>query len=129
VGLGPIRRFLEETRGKPFFLWYAPMLPHQPHDPPERLLAKYRAEGRSEHEAKYWAMCTWFDETCGALRAMLEELGLAENTLTIYLADNGWIQDRDRPAFDVRSKRSPYEGGVRTPILLHLRRSGMRQRR
>lgn len=118
-GLEPIRRFLEETRGKPFFLWYAPMLPHQPHDPPERLLAQYRAEGRSEHEARYWAMCTWFDETCGALRTLLDEMGVSDNTLTIFIADNGWVQDKTQATFEGRSKRSPYEGGIRTPILLH----------
>src|SRR5687767_12583376 len=40
-GLQPIYDFLESAKGKPFFLWYAPMLPHSPHNPPERLLAKY----------------------------------------------------------------------------------------
>lgn len=34
--------FLESRGKKPFFIWYAPMLPHQPHNPPERLLEKYR---------------------------------------------------------------------------------------
>jgi uncharacterized sulfatase len=64
-GLQPIYDFLETNRGKPFFLWYAPMLPHTPHNPPERLLAKHRDKTDSEHVAKYWAMCEWWDETCG----------------------------------------------------------------
>ncbi len=117
-GLAPITNFLDETDGTPFFLWYAPFLPHTPHNPPERLLKKYRAEGRSEHVAKYWAMCEWFDETCGELLGLLEARGLTEDTLVVYVTDNGWIQREDRQAFAPKSKRSPYDGGLRTPIIL-----------
>jgi uncharacterized sulfatase len=116
-GLAPIATFLDETKDKPFFLWYAPFLPHEPHTPPERLLAKYRAEGRSEYVAKYWAMCEWFDETIGELMALLEQRGVAENTLVVYVTDNGWIQNENERGFAPRSKRSPYDGGVRTPII------------
>lgn len=116
-GLAPIETFLDETGGKPFFLWYAPFLPHTPHNPPERLLAKYRAEGRSEFVAKYWAMCEWFDETCGQLLGLLDQRGLTDNTLVVYVTDNGWIQLEDRNGFAPRSKRSPYDGGLRTPVI------------
>jgi uncharacterized sulfatase len=118
-GFAPIASFLDETAGKPFFLWYAPFLPHEPHTPPERLLEKYRAEGRSEHVAKYWAMCEWFDETIGELMALLEQRGVAENTLVVYVTDNGWIQNEEGRGFAPKSKRSPYDGGVRTPIIFH----------
>lgn len=117
-GLQPIYDFLETNRGKPFFLWYAPMLPHQPHNPPERLLAKYKGKTDSEHVAKYWAMCEWWDETCGELLGHLDKQGLAENTIVIYVTDNGWIQDPAAAKFALRSKRSPYEGGIRTPIMV-----------
>jgi len=50
--------------------------------------------------------------------AKLEKNGQTENTLVIYLHDNGWIQDPDSPDFAPRSKRSAYDGGVRTPIIL-----------
>ena len=117
-GLAPIANFLDKTKGTPFFLWYAPFLPHTPHNPPERLLKKYRAEGRSEHVAKYWAMCEWFDETCGELLGLLDARGLTEDTLVVYVTDNGWIQREDKQAFAPKSKRSPYDGGLRTPIIL-----------
>jgi arylsulfatase A-like enzyme len=117
-GLQPIYDFLDSNRGKPFFLWYAPMLPHQPHNPPERLLAKYRDKTDSEHVAKYWAMCEWWDETCGELLGHLDKQGLAQNTIVVYLADNGWIQDPAAAKFAPRSKRTPYEGGIRTPIMI-----------
>ncbi|MGC6487955.1 MAG: sulfatase-like hydrolase/transferase [Planctomycetota bacterium] len=114
----PIFDFVEECGEEPFFLWYAPFLPHTPHNPPERLLAKYRRAGKSLHVAKYHAMCEWFDETCGQLLDHLRARGLEDDTLVVFVTDNGWIQRPDRRGFQPRSKRSPYEGGVRTPILL-----------
>lgn len=118
-GLGPIRDFLEEEKGKPFFLWYAPFLPHEPHNPPEAILAKYRAEGRPENVAKYWAMCEWFDATIGELLGLLKAEGADENTLIVYVADNGWVASPTGKGFNERSKRSPYDGGLRTPIIVH----------
>lgn len=117
-GLKPITDFLDQVGDRPFFLWYAPMLPHQPHNPPERLLKKYVDETPSLHVAKYWAMVEWFDETCGELLAELDKRKLTENTLVVYLGDNGWIQDPDKGAFAPKSKRSRYDGGLRTPVML-----------
>jgi uncharacterized sulfatase len=117
-GLQPIFDFVAAHRQTPWFVWYAPMLPHSPHNPPERLLEKYRNAGISEHVAKYQAMCEFFDETCGALLDHLREHDLERETLVVYVTDNGWIQDPGSPQFAPRSKRSPYEGGVRTPVLL-----------
>jgi uncharacterized sulfatase len=117
-GIKPITQFLDDVGDKPFFLWYAPILPHQPHNPPERLLRKYVDKTPSLHVAKYWAMVEWFDETCGELLRELEQRKLAGNTLVVYLADNGWIQDADKGAFAPKSKRSRYDGGLRTPVML-----------
>lgn len=102
----------------PFFLWYAPLMPHTPHEPPARILAAYAGSDVPAPIAKYRAMCTWFDETCGALLAHLAQSGVAEETLVVFVVDNGWIQRPDAQGFAPRSKRSPYEGGVRTPIVL-----------
>ncbi|RPI77083.1 MAG: sulfatase, partial [Planctomycetaceae bacterium] len=53
----PIDDFISGQQGKPFFVWYAPMMPHEPHTPPERLLAKYSVGGRNTKLAAYFAMC------------------------------------------------------------------------
>ncbi len=116
----PVNEFIDiaiEAR-KPFFVWYAPFLPHTPHNPPERLLQRYRKAGRSIHVARYFAMCEWFDETCGQLLAELDRRGLADDTVVVFAVDNGWIQREDARGFAPRSKRSPHEGGVRTPIMI-----------
>jgi uncharacterized sulfatase len=109
---------LAREQRQPFFVWYAPMLPHSPHNPPERLLAKYRGQTNALFVARYWAMVEWFDETCGALVDHLDGLSLAQNTVVVYLADNGWIQTTDGDGFAPKSKQSPYDGGLRTPIIL-----------
>lgn len=122
-GLDPIYSFIEEADSldRPFFIWYAPFLPHAPHTPPADLEEKYLALAPTPAIARYWAMCEWFDQTCGDLLDHLEEKGLSENTLVVYVCDNGWIQEPDRPnRYADRSKRSPYEGGIRTPIMFKL---------
>ena len=68
--------------------------------------------------AKYWAMCEWFDETCGQLLDFLDARKIADNTIVIYLADNGWIQDPDADRYAPKSKQSQYDGGLRTPIVI-----------
>jgi uncharacterized sulfatase len=116
----PIRDFIAEARrhDKPFFVWYAPMMPHDPHTPPDRLFDKYRDRAPSPHVARYWAMVEWFDETCGQLLDYLDRERLADNTIVAYVADNGWIQSLDRPQYAPKSKQSPYDGGLRTPIMI-----------
>ena len=118
-GMSPITDFIASAGEKPFFVWYAPFLPHTPHNPPERLLAKYEAPGRSAGVARYYAMVEWFDESVGQLMAYLDERGLRENTIVLYVADNGWIQEPGgRSGVDARSKLSSYEAGGRTPIMI-----------
>jgi len=129
----PIERFVDACAadGDPFFIWYAPFLPHEPHNPPQRFLKKYTAEGRPERVAKYYAMCEWFDETCGQVLGYLEKKGLRENTFVLYLTDNGWTEgdlaeklygqlpDRKRMWPQPKGKQHVYDGGVRTPIILN----------
>lgn len=119
-GMEPVFEFIDHATAekKPFFLWYAPFMPHTPHTPPERLFQKYKAKGiESDHVARYYAMVEWFDETCGQLMAKIEAKGLTENTLFVYVADNGWIQDPNSQGYAPRSKQSANEGGTRQPLM------------
>ena len=115
-GMKPIYDFIENCGGKPFFVWYAPMMPHEPHNPPNRILKKYRVDGRNERLARYYAMCEWFDETCGDLLNYLDDRKLRDNTLVLFVTDNGWIQEKG-PARTLvggcapKSKMTPYDGG------------------
>ena len=112
--MDPIYNFIQKAQdqSKPFMVWYAPFLPHTPHTPPERLEKKYAAMGAGG-QAKYYAMCEWFDETCGDLLDHLAAKGLSDNTIILYICDNGWGSLGQGSV-----KASPYELGVRTPIMI-----------
>ncbi|AEL28524.1 sulfatase family protein [Cyclobacterium marinum] len=119
-GMDPIFDFMDQAidEDKPFFVWYAPFLPHSPHNPPDSLLQKYLPLAPSKSVASYWAMCEWFDITIGQLLDRVEEKGLSENTLVVFVTDNGWIQDPDTPNKFVKgSKQAPQDMGIRTPII------------
>src|SRR5687768_4612755 len=106
-GMAPVFDFIDlaVAEKKPFFIWYAPFLPHTPHTPPDRLLQKYKRKGiKSEFVASYYAMVEWFDETCGQLLERLEAKGLTQNALIVYIGDNGWIQQENAQGFAPRSK-------------------------
>jgi len=134
-GMGPIFDFIDSTTAEwkeakypgqwfvepvdtPFFIWYGVFLPHTPTNPPERLLGKYLTPDRPERIAKYYAMVEWLDETVGELLDFLDKKNLS-NTVVLYVADNGWITTEDRAdQATARAKMSPYEMGVRTPIMV-----------
>ncbi|MDF1658857.1 MAG: sulfatase-like hydrolase/transferase [Verrucomicrobiales bacterium] len=126
-GIAPVEAFIDHAQAeeKPFFLWYAPFLPHTPHNPPADILARYEGRGLTDGTAKYYAMCEWFDQTCGELVTSIERRGLRENTLIVYICDNGWLAADNSgislpegwwPGYAPKSKGSPYELGIRTPI-------------
>jgi uncharacterized sulfatase len=117
-GLEPIYEFIRECGESPFFLWYAPMMPHTPHNPPDRLLQRYQSPDRPMTIARYMAMCEWFDETCGELLGFLDREKLSDDTLVVFLTDNGYVQLPGINWFEKKSKLSPYDAGIRTPILL-----------
>jgi arylsulfatase A-like enzyme len=128
----PVTDFIDAQAAadRPFFVWYAPMLPHTPHFAPAEMEAHYVGLGIDARTAKYYANCELWDGTVGALMDHLARRGLVENTLVVYTTDNGWIQDPSRGQGDSylgaanngatsKSKRSPFDGGLRTPIIVH----------
>ena len=122
-GLGVITDFIDRAHAKeqPFLVWYAPYMPHTPHNPPPRFLKNYENRGLPESIAKYYAMIEWFDETNGQLVEYLEQKGIKDNTIIVYVSDNGWITNPTQTnRFLPHSKQSPGESGVRTPIMFSL---------
>lgn len=122
----PAYDFLEETKGQPFFMWFAPSLPHYPFDAPEKYYKLYKDKDMSESAKQYYANCTWFDDAWGEMVAHLKEKGLYDNTLIIYVNDNGWEQEPKEEYWDdpMRShnggdkgKGSIYDMSFRSPII------------
>lgn len=99
---------------KPFFVWYAPRIPHQPFDPPDEFLNLYPED---ENKRRYYGMISWLDSTIDEITTFLDTTTLSDgrrlrdNTLIIYLADNG---------FGILNSKDHFtENGMRTPIILN----------
>jgi arylsulfatase A-like enzyme len=116
--------------GKPFFLFLAWGPPHDPyHTAPEKFRALYSparlilppnvpeaaAAQTRRALAGYYAHCSAMDECVGALRATLEETGLARDTLVVFTSDHGDMLG----AHGGRNKQQPYDESIRVPLLLH----------
>jgi len=124
----PLFDFIDSNKDNPFFIWYAPMLPHTPFNPPEDLLDIYKDIEISESAKIYYAMCTWFDRCLADFFKYLKNNGEYDNTLFIYINDNGWEQDANidyTGSFEFsalggpRGKKSLYDFGFRTPIIFN----------
>ena len=127
----PVESFIREHADQPFFLWYGPALPHTPLNAPDRFY-KYFADrdDLSESAKLYYANIAWFDWGVGELLDTLREERLLDNTLIVYINDNGWEQDADVEYIDnnvtfanggPRGKGSFFETAFRTPIIFYWR--------
>lgn len=116
----PITDFLDDCGAdEPFLIWYAPFLPHTPHDSPERYFKVYSETSVEAHKLPYYAAISQFDDTVGQLLEAIEIRGLSRNTLFVFVSDNGFEPLETNPnQYTEKSKRSPFDAGLRTPILL-----------
>ena len=126
--LPEIERFITADARTPFFLYYATNEPHRPfrHDPEDRVDPKQVVvppwlpdlpEVREEL-ALYYASVRSVDKTFGAIMDALKRAGAYDNTLVIYLSDNG-------AAFP-GSKTNVYEPGIRLPLVMKVPGSARR---
>lgn len=126
-------RYVEEHRDKPFFLYLAPNAPHGPYFVPDQYSAPYRAAGMPGDFANFYGMIANIDENMGRFRDRLKELGLSENTLLIFMTDNGttagWIEEEAKyPYFNAGMrgwKSSAWDGGHRVPSFWHWPAGGL----
>lgn len=104
--------FLTRHRDQPFFLYYSMMLTHDPFQPtPDS--ANWDPKIKSEKAVKdvknFADMTAYMDKMVGRLVAKLEALGLRDNTLVLFLGDNG-----THPTVTSQFKGAPYQGGKGT---------------
>ncbi|MEM9452674.1 MAG: arylsulfatase [Myxococcota bacterium] len=127
VWFGEAMRFIEENRERPFFCYIPTNAPHWPFFVDERYAAPYHGLVPSER-AKFYGMITNIDENFALLRQHLARLGLEEQTILVFMSDNGTAQGceigGDGFVIDgfnagMRGKKgSPYEGGHRVPFFV-----------
>jgi arylsulfatase B len=111
--------FIHRHAGRPFFLYLAFNATHLPLEAEPRMLARF-ASIRDIKRRYFAAMLAHLDEAVGAVRQAIRDDALEENTLLVFLTDNGCITTKsscqNRPLR--RGKGSLYEGGMRVPLLL-----------
>ncbi len=124
-------RVIDRAAGQPFFLYLAHHAPHTPIEAKPADVKHFEAKvrpGLRHRNPVYAAMVKSLDESVGRVLDRLQERGLAETTLVIFVSDNGGYIGIDRKSGQtgpvtnnapLRSgKGSLYEGGVRVPLLV-----------
>ena len=109
--------------GKPFFLDFAHYAVHSPFQSDPRFADHYKDSGKPKNAQAYATLIEGMDKSLGDILDHLESLGIAENTLVLFLGDNG----SDAPlgathehvsSFPLRGKKGThYEGGMRVPFI------------
>jgi uncharacterized sulfatase len=117
VTIEPIWDFIDarDDGGAPWFLWYAPRLPHRGYQESQPWLRLFPHSIFAEQAGlarKHYANVMLLDFWIGQLLDGLQERGLDENTLVVFMSDNGYLMRN--------SKNEHGENGVRTPILVSL---------
>lgn len=121
---------LDDARqcGKPFFLYMSHYAVHIPIDRDSRYFDKYVGKGLTEKEAAYASLVEGMDKSLGDIMAWLEDNGMDENTILIFMSDNGGLATapywRDGELFHQNAplhsgKGSFYEGGIREPMIIY----------
>ncbi len=81
-------KFIKRNQKRPFFCYLSTNIPHAPLNVDENYSEPYNPQV-SERLAKYYGMVTKFDEDLARIRKEITDLGLEENTIFIFLTDNG----------------------------------------
>lgn len=127
-------KFIENNRDRPFFCYLPTNAPHWPYNVDRRYSDLYKGQ-MPEDRAGFYGMITNIDENFALLRQKLREWNLEDNTILIFMTDNGTAAgvqlDKDGYAIDGHSaglrgqKGSEYEGGHRVPFFIQWPNGGI----
>jgi arylsulfatase A-like enzyme len=112
---------------KPFFLHLSHYAVHAQYKPDMRFYPNYIKKGLSEKEAQYASLIEGMDKSLGDILDYLEQQNLTENTIILFMSDNGGLAltpPRDGQPFTHNlplkaGKGSAYEGGIREPMIVY----------
>jgi len=117
--------FIERNRNRPWFAFLSHLTVHAPLRSSEELIKKYAAKGIGERLATIYAMMEQFDSSFGRLLNRLDELGERDNTVIVFLSDNGPQYFDDMSVEDLKKrytsgykghKGSLWENGIKSPL-------------
>jgi arylsulfatase A-like enzyme len=114
--------FMARQKGRPFFAYHSMILPHDPFVPTPDSPEWSRGDRRQRAPRFFGDMVAYMDKLVGRITRKLDELGIRENTLVIFLADNGTNRRITSPTThgDVKGHKGfPDDGGTRVPLIAH----------
>lgn len=110
-------QFIEANRNQPFFCYVPYNTPHSPFQVPDAYFNKYKEKGLDDTLACVYGMCENLDDNIGRLLHTLNAMNIADNTIVIFITDNG--PNTDRYNGNMRGRKgSPHEGGSRVPCFI-----------
>lgn len=116
-----------KKRKMPFFVYLPTYLPHDPHTLPAPLKEAPYGRDVSKAVSYFYSGIERIDYNIGRLRNILEALGEAENTIIVFMSDNGGTAGVKLFNAGMRGKKgSVYDGGHRVPLFVHWPKGGLR---
>ena len=109
--------FVERYRDRPFVAYVPYNAPHSPFQVPDRYFDRYKARGLDDRTAAVYGMVENVDDNVGRLLDRLDALGIADDTIVVFLTDNGPNGDRFNGHMH-GTKASVHEGGSRVPLFV-----------
>lgn len=109
--------FIEKNKERSFFCYVPYNAPHSPFQVPDRYFDKYKNRGLDDKTACVHGMVENLDDNIGRILKRLDELKLSDNTIVLFLTDNGPNSDRYNGSMKGR-KGSVHEGGIRVPLFI-----------
>jgi arylsulfatase A-like enzyme len=122
-------RYIEPPDQPPFFCLLAYNAPHDPYQVPEPYFKRFKQAGFDDRTAAFWGMVENLDHNIGRLLQSMEQRRLRDNTIIIFMTDNGGTAGVKHYNAGMRGgKTSVHEGGSRVPLFIHWPAAGWRPR-
>lgn len=109
--------FITKNKNKPFFCYIPYNAPHSPYQVPDKYFNKYKAKGLNNELSAVYGMVDNMDENIGRIFDRLSQLQLDDNTIVIFMTDNGPNGQRYNTNMK-GTKSSVNEGGIRVPCFV-----------
>lgn len=114
--------FIKANKRGPFFAYLATNTPHSPLQVPDKYLAKYKSLRLKDKTARVYGMVENIDENFKRLLTVIEQLGIADNTIVVFMTDNGPCPssiEADRHMAGLRGRKATvYENGIKVPFFI-----------